>query len=54
MVGFGAASRLTEERLAQQPRVTGLRDRIEATLLQLGGVLNSIAPRTGTVSTMSK
>jgi len=53
MVGFGAACRLTEERLAQQPRVTELRDRIESKLLHLGGVLNGGAPRTGTVSNLS-
>jgi cysteine desulfurase len=53
MVGFGAACRLTEERLAQQPRVTELRDRIESTLLQLGCVVNGGAPRTGTVSNLS-
>ena len=53
MVGFGAACRLTEDRLAQQPRVTALRDRIEATLLELGAVLNGGALRTGTVSNVS-
>ena len=53
MVGFGAACRLTGERLGQQPRVTELRDRIEATLIQLGGVPNGRAPRTGTVSNLS-
>jgi cysteine desulfurase len=53
MVGFGAACRLTERRLAQQPRVSELRDRIESRLLQLGGVPNGGAPRTGTVSNLS-
>jgi cysteine desulfurase len=33
--------------------VTELRDRIEATLIQLGGVPNGRAPRTGTVSNLS-
>ena len=53
MVGFGAACRLTEERLSQQPRVAELRDRIEGRLLGLGGVLNASSPRTGTVSNLS-
>ncbi|MBW1874723.1 MAG: cysteine desulfurase [Deltaproteobacteria bacterium] len=53
MVGFGAACRLTRERLAHQPRVTELRDRIESKLLRLGGVLNGGNPRTGTVSNLS-
>ena len=44
MVGFGAACRLTEDRLADQPRVTELRDRIEASLVQLGGVRNGGGP----------
>lgn len=53
MVGFGAACRLTGVRLEQQPRVSELRDRIEATLIELGGVRNGGAPRTGTVSNLS-
>jgi len=53
MVGFGAACRLTETRLRQQPRLTELRDRIESRLLPLGCVLNGGAPRTGTVSNLS-
>ncbi len=53
MVGFGAACRLTGDRLAGQPRVLELRDRIEARLTGLGGVLNGGAPRTGTVSNLS-
>jgi cysteine desulfurase len=53
MVGFGAACRLTETRLEQQPRLAELRDRIEATLVDLGGVRNGVAPRTGTVSNLS-
>jgi cysteine desulfurase len=53
MVGFGAACRLVEHRLAQQPRVGELRDRIEGELLVLGAVLNGGAPRTGTVSNLS-
>jgi len=53
MVGFGAACRLIAARLAEQPRVTELRDRIEAALTKLGGVLNGGAPRTGTVTNLS-
>lgn len=53
MVGFGVACRLTGARLEQQPRVTALRDRIEAMLVDLGGVRNGVAPRTGTVSNLS-
>jgi cysteine desulfurase len=53
MVGFGAACRLTAARLADRPRVTALRDRIEAALAELGGVLNGSEPRTGTVSNVS-
>jgi cysteine desulfurase len=53
MVGFGAACRLTAARLAAQPRVAELRDRIEATLTELGGVVNGGPPRTGTVSNLS-
>jgi cysteine desulfurase len=53
MVGFGAACLLTEARLARQPQVTERRDRIEARLLRLGGVLNGGAPRSGTVSNLS-
>jgi cysteine desulfurase len=53
MVGFGAACRLTGDRLARQPQVTERRDRIEAVLLGLGGVLNGGEPRSGTVSNLS-
>ena len=53
MVGFGAACRLTVGRLTDQPRVTELRDRIEARLVQLGGVRNGGGRRTGTVSNLS-
>ena len=53
MVGFGAACRLTRERLAGQTRVTELRDRLEARLCKLGGVVNGGAHRTGTVSNLS-
>jgi cysteine desulfurase len=53
MVGFGAACALLEDRLAQQPRLTELRDHIEARLIGLGGVRNAGPPRTGTVSNLS-
>jgi len=53
MVGFGAACRLTGKRLEDQSRVKALRDRLEASLLGLGGVLNGGCPRTGTVSNIS-
>ena len=53
MVGFGAACRLMEARLAEQPRLAQLRDRIESQLLQLGGVLNGGAFRTGTAANLS-
>jgi cysteine desulfurase len=53
MVGFGAACRLTQKRLGEQARVAALRDRLEASLLQLGGVRNGAGSRTGTVSNIS-
>lgn len=54
MVGFGAACGLSlAERLAAQPRIERLRDRIETSLLELGAVVNGGAPRTGTVSNVS-
>lgn len=53
MVGFGAACRSIEDRLAAQPRITEQRDRIEARLIELGGELNGGPPRTGTASNLS-
>ncbi len=54
MVGFGAACRLTGHRLARQPRVLELRDRIETRLTGLGGAVNGDgAPRANTVSNLS-
>jgi len=53
MVGFGAACGLTEARLTRQAAVTELRDLIEARLIELGGLVNGCAPRTGTVSNVS-
>jgi cysteine desulfurase len=53
IVGFGAACRSIAGRLADQPRVAKLRDRLEASLLELGGVLNGGPCRTGTVSNLS-
>ncbi len=53
LVGFGTACRSTGERLAQQRRLTALRDRMETELIRLGGLLNGAGPRTGTVSNLS-
>ncbi len=53
MVGFGAACRLIESRIADQPRVAALRDQIEHSLLPRGAVLNAGPPRTATVSNLS-
>jgi len=53
MVGFGAACRLVQARLAAQPRIALLRDRIERTLVGLGGQVNGGEPRTATVSNLS-
>ena len=53
MVGFGAACRGIAERLAGQGRVAELRDQLEAKLIELGGLLNAGAPRTGSVSNLS-
>lgn len=53
MVGFGAACTLVSERLAAQPRLAALRDRIEADLVACGGRCNGGAPRAATVSNLS-
>jgi len=53
MVGFGAACRLIETRLAQQPRVAALRDQIEKSLIARGAVPNAGPPQTATVSNLS-
>jgi cysteine desulfurase len=53
MVGFGAACRLIDERLAAQRQVASLRDRLEAMLLDLGGALNAGPPRVATASNLS-
>ena len=53
MVGFGAACRLVAERLAAQPRLATLRERIEADLVELGAEVNARPPRTATVSNVS-
>jgi cysteine desulfurase len=53
MVGFGAACRLIETRVADQPRVAALRDQIENSLLARGAVSNAGPPRTATVSNLS-
>ena len=50
-VGFGAACALIGERLAHMPRLTELRDRLEAGLVGLGAVRNAAAgPRVATCS----
>lgn len=53
MVGFGAACELLQERLAAQPRLTALRDRVETALVEQGAVLNGVPPRVGTVTNLS-
>lgn len=53
MVGFGAAAATTADRLARQPEIGTLRDRIEARLVALGGVPSSAKPRASTVSNVS-
>ncbi|MGB8329111.1 MAG: cysteine desulfurase family protein [Polyangiales bacterium] len=53
MVGFGASCRLVPDRLAQQARLAALRDRLESTLIALGGLANAGTPRTGTVANLS-
>lgn len=40
LVGFGAAAETIPERLAHVSRVSALRDRLEAALVELGGVVN--------------
>ena len=53
MVGFGAACSLIGARLADQPRLARLRDRIEAGLIELGGLPNAGEPRAATVANLS-
>jgi cysteine desulfurase len=53
MVGFGAACGLVSERLAAQPRLAALRDRIEGDLVTWGGRVNGGPRRTATVSNLS-
>jgi cysteine desulfurase len=53
-VGFGAACVQLPERLASQPRLGQLRDRLEAHLLELGAIRNASAgPRVATVTSCS-
>jgi len=49
LAGFGLASELVPERIADMPRVAGLRDRLEAALLELGARRN--APEGARVAT---
>ena len=50
-VGFGVACSLVSERVAAQPRIGRLRDRLEARLRELGGCVNAgHSPRVATVS----
>ncbi|HEY2736558.1 MAG TPA: aminotransferase class V-fold PLP-dependent enzyme, partial [Polyangiales bacterium] len=52
-VGFGAACSILAERLAAQPAIARLRDRLEATLLELGARRNAASgPRAATASNL--
>lgn len=52
--GFGAAADGIQDRLADQGRLGGLRDRLEGAALALGGVVNGgEGPRVGTVTNVS-
>jgi cysteine desulfurase len=53
MVGFGAACRLVPDRLAAQPRLAALRDRIEADLVAHGAEVNAALRRVATASNLS-
>jgi cysteine desulfurase len=54
LAGFGAAAARVPQRLAAQPAVAALRDRLEAGLVQLGGVVNGAeGERVGTVTNLS-
>ncbi len=54
MVGFGAACGLVDDRLDAQLAIATLRDRLEASLRELGGLANaSEGPRVGTVANLS-
>lgn len=53
MVGFGMACQSVPERIAAQPRISGLRDQLESALLELGAVRNGGPPRVGTVTNLS-
>jgi cysteine desulfurase len=53
LVGFGEACRVLADRLAAQPSIAALRDRLEAALLAAGALRNAHAgPRTGTASNL--
>jgi cysteine desulfurase len=53
MVGFGAAAGLVDARIAAQPTIARLRDRIEVALVELGAVRNAEGPRAATVTNLS-
>ena len=54
LVGFGTACEFVPERLAAQPNIARLRDRLEEALLGLGGIRNADAgPRVPTVTNLS-
>jgi cysteine desulfurase len=53
MVGFGAACGLVPDRIAAMPSVAARRDRIEAALIESGGMLNGASPRVATVTNVS-
>jgi cysteine desulfurase len=53
MVGFGAAAGLVNERIAAQPSIGRHRDRIEASLVELGATSNAEGPRAATVTNLS-
>jgi cysteine desulfurase len=53
IAGFGAAVQAVPARLAAMPRLSLLRDQLEATCLALGGVANTAGPRVDTVCNLS-
>ena len=54
MVGFGAACELLERRVEAQPSIARLRDHLETSLRELGGLCNAAeAPRVSSVANLS-
>jgi cysteine desulfurase len=51
--GFGEACRGVPDRLADQARITKLRDRVEQGCIALGARVNAPGPRVGTVTNLS-